>query len=103
MPKSQTKLPKVFLACPFDKDMTKLVETLNWLPWTIKVANERITSDHILAKIVSDMGSCDFAIFDISVFTIQFTPVFIVSFNRTFFRVFLVLNHCYWRRSFAII
>ncbi len=66
MPKYPTKLPKVFLACPFDKDLDRLVAHLNKLPWKIKVASDRITSDHLLKKIITEMRACDFAIFDIS-------------------------------------
>jgi hypothetical protein len=66
MPKYPTKLPKVFLACPFDKNKDKLVTHLNKLPWKVKVASDRITSDHLLKKIITEMKSCDFAIFDIS-------------------------------------
>jgi len=66
MPKYPTKLPKVFLACPFDKDKDKLVTHLNKLPWKVKVASDKITSDHLLKKIITEMQLCDFAIFDIS-------------------------------------
>jgi len=66
MPKYPTKLPKVFLACPFDKDMDRLVTHLNKLPWKVKIASEKVTSDHLLKKIITDMKASDFAIFDIS-------------------------------------
>lgn len=66
MPKYPTKLPVVFLACPFDKDMDKLVSHLNKLPWKIRVASDKITSDHLLKKITSEIKKCDFSIFDIS-------------------------------------
>lgn len=66
MPKTQIKLPTVFLACPFDKDMKTLLKSLNLLPWTIRAANDKITTDHLLAKITADLHKCDFAIFDIS-------------------------------------
>ena len=66
MPKYPTKLPKVFLACPFDKQQEKLVTHLSKLPWKVKVASDRVTSDHLLKKIIMEMKACDFAIFDIS-------------------------------------
>ena len=66
MAKPKQKLPKAFLACPFDKRMKKLVDVLNELPWIIKPANDRITSDHLLVKITSELEKCDFAIFDIT-------------------------------------
>lgn len=66
MPKYPTKLPKVFLACPFDKDLDRLVTHLNKLPWKVKIASEKVTSDHLLKKIITDMKAADFAIFDIS-------------------------------------
>lgn len=66
MAKTQTKLPTVFLACPFNKEMKTLLKELNLLPWTIRAANDKITTDHLLAKITADLHKCDFAIFDIS-------------------------------------
>src|SRR5690606_612831 len=66
MPKPKEKFPKVFLACPFDKNMDKLIDELSRLPWTVKPANDRITSDHLLVKITRDLRECDFAVFDIT-------------------------------------
>lgn len=66
MPKYPAKLPTVFLACPFDKDMDKLVVHLSKLPWKIRVASDKITSDHLLKKIIAEIKNCDFSIFDIS-------------------------------------
>lgn len=66
MPKSQQKFPRMFLACPFDNKMKKLEEELDWLPWKIKPANDKITNDHLLVKISRDIKECDFAIFDIT-------------------------------------
>lgn len=66
MPKPKEKFPRVFLACPFDSRMDKLVEELSWLPWTVKPANDKITNDHLLVKIAKDLKDCDFAIFDIT-------------------------------------
>jgi hypothetical protein len=66
MSKAPSKFPKVFLACPFDKDMPRLLDELYWLPWRIQTANARVTSDHLLAKITDDLNACDFAVFDIS-------------------------------------
>jgi hypothetical protein len=66
MPKPQTKLPRVFLACPFDKDKDKLVRKLNELPWKIEVATDKITNNQIIDKITKNIRASSFAIFDIS-------------------------------------
>ena len=66
MARIQEKFPHVFLACPFDNNMAKLIEELGLLPWIIHPANEKITSDHLLVKITKDLKLCDFAVFDIS-------------------------------------
>jgi hypothetical protein len=66
MSKSKEKFPNVFLACPFDDNMSKLIDELNLFPWRVNAANKVITSDHLLKKIKADLEDCDIAIFDIS-------------------------------------
>jgi hypothetical protein len=66
MPKPTSKLPKVFLACPLDKDKDRLVKELNRLPWKVHLATDKITNNHILDKITRDLRNHNFAVFDIS-------------------------------------
>lgn len=66
MKKSIEKLPTVFLACPFNKDMDKLKKELMRLPWKVETAKSEIKNDHLLKKIKSDIRKADLALFDIT-------------------------------------
>jgi len=66
MAKSKEKFPTVFIACPFNRDMARLIKELKKFPWRIEAANAEIKNDHLLKKITNDIEKSDFAIFDIS-------------------------------------
>lgn len=63
------KLPKVFVACPYDEakfGFSRYKMELQMLPWTCLYANTTLHTKHLLEKIKALINEADFSLFDLS-------------------------------------
>lgn len=63
------KLPRVFVACPYDERrfrFSQFKRELGLLPWTCIYANTTLHTRHLLARIKDLINEADFSLFDLS-------------------------------------